>query len=928
MKNETGKSLIGKTVKPAADPSHNVWGERYGPLEAVFHPRSVAIIGATEKEGSVGRTLLVNLTQPSFKGKAFPVNPKHPSLLGHQAFPNVASLPERPDLAVIATPAETVPGVVEECVRAGVKAAIIISAGFKETGPEGARLEKQILEKARGGGLRIVGPNCLGVMNPLTGLNATFAGRAALPGHVGFISQSGALCTAVLDWSLREHVGFSAFVSIGSMLDVGWGDLIDYLGNDPETNSILIYMETIGDARSFLSAARETALRKPIIVLKAGRTDAAAKAAVSHTGSIAGSDDVLDAAFRRCGALRVNEISELFDMAEILAKQPRPKGPRLTVLTNAGGPGVLAADELISKGGELAKLSEKTIEELNRFLPQHWSHGNPVDILGDAGPARYAKALGILSKDPENDGLLVILTPQAMTDPLGTAEALTVYAKAGDKPVLASWMGGSEVGKARDVLNRAGLPVFAYPDEAARLFCWMWQYARDLKSLYETPLLPATCAVPFMKGNESRTDVRRIAGEAAEKGRVLLTEFESKRLLHAYGIPVVPTETAGTEEEAVKLADRMGYPVVLKLHSETVTHKTDVGGVRLGLERSSAVGAAYRDIERSVTEKKGRAAFLGVTVQPMVRREGYELILGSSIDAQFGPVILFGAGGQLVEVFRDHALGLPPLNTTLARRMLERTRIFQALKGVRGRKAVDLGLLEDVLVRFSQLVVEERRVREIDVNPLLASGSGILALDARVVLQDPALSDDELPKLAIRPYPSEYAGFWKTKDGEDLTIRPIRPEDEPLMVRFHAALSERSVRLRYLRAIGLNERIAHERLARVCFNDYDRDVALVAERTEAESEERKIAAVARLSRIRGTDDAEFAIVVSDAFQRRGLGAELVRLLLEVGRKEGIHRILAHILPENAAMRRICEKAGFSLHEEPENGWVRVEVELR
>ncbi|HAG81537.1 MAG TPA: acetyl CoA synthetase subunit alpha, partial [Cyanobacteria bacterium UBA12227] len=478
-------------LKPTTDPAYDILRAERQPLSSFFAPESVAVIGATDKTGSVGRTLLWNLMSNPFGGTIYPINPKRHSVLGIPAYPSIKSVPDQVDLAIIATPAPTVPGVIGECVEAGVKSAIVISAGFKEIGKSGVELEQQILEKARGK-MRVIGPNCLGLMSPRTGLNATFASTMARPGNLAFISQSGALCTAVLDWSFWENVGFSAFISIGSMLDVNWGDLIYYLGDDPHTQSIVIYMESIGDARSFLSAAREVALTKPIIVIKTGRTEAAAKASASHTGSLAGSDDVLDAAFRRCGVIRVNQISELFDVAEVLSKQPRrPKGPRLTIITNAGGPGVLATDALIGAGGELAELSEETITDLNQILPPHWSHGNPIDILGDADPERYTKALEIAVKDPNSDGLLVILTPQAMTDPTQIAEQLKPYAQATVKPVFASWMGGSETKAGETLLNRASIPTYPYPDSAARLFNLLWQYTYNLNGIYQTPILPS-----------------------------------------------------------------------------------------------------------------------------------------------------------------------------------------------------------------------------------------------------------------------------------------------------------------------------------------------------------------------------------------------------------------------------------------------------
>jgi acetyltransferase len=897
-----------KTPMPITESVHEILLPRNQSLDVFFAPTTVAVIGATNTVGSVGRTILSNLVSHPFGGTVFPVNPKRFSVLGIKAYPTIADVPAAVDLAVVVTPARMVPGVIAECAAAGVRGAIIISAGFKETGASGVELEAQTLAAARRSGLRLIGPNCLGVMRPPSGLNATFASGLAHPGHVGFISQSGALCTAVLDWSMRENVGFSAFISIGSMLDVGWGDLIDYLGDDPQTQSIVIYMESIGDARAFLSAAREVALTKPIIVLKAGRTAEAAHAAASHTGALSGSDAVLDAAFRRCGVLRVNSIADLFDMAQVLAKQPRPKGPRLTILTNAGGPGVLATDALVADGGALTSLSAPTMEALNQLLPAHWSHNNPIDILGDADSMRYAKAVEIVAQDPNSDGLLVVLTPQAMTDPTEIAEQLTQVTLPAGKPLLASWMGGPDVAGGEAILNLANIPTFAYPDTAAHAFEYMWHYSENLRTLYETPVQPADDAA----GAPDRALAAQIIQEARAAGRTLLTEAESKRLLAAYGIPTVETRAAASEADAVRWAEALGYPVVLKLLSQTITHKTDVGGVQLNLRSATAVRNAYRAIKAAVQAHVGAEHFQGVTVQPMISSDGYELIVGSSLDPQFGPVLLFGSGGQLVEVFQDRALALPPLTTTLARRMIERTRIFKALKGVRGRAPVDLAALDELLVRFSLLVAEQRWISEIDINPLLASADRLVALDARVLLHGADVAECALPQLAIRPYPSQYAAAWTLSDGTPITIRPIRPEDEPLMVAFHHTLSDESVYLRYFAPLSLRQRVAHERLVRMCFIDYDREIALVADHTNPVTGAHEIIAVGRLMKLHRTNTAEFALLITDMFQRCGLGTELLRRLLAVGRDEGIEQIVADILPENRGMLQICQRLGFQL----------------
>jgi acetyltransferase len=887
-------------------------------MDAIFAPGSIAVFGASETPGGVGQKLMKNLA--SFRGVLYPINPKRQSVFGIGAFPTITAIGKEVDMAVIATPARSVPALVRECSEAGVKGAIIISAGFKECGAEGAELERQIAMNR--GRMRIIGPNCLGVQVPHNGLNATFAKSMATDGKVAFLSQSGALYSSILDWSTREQVGFSAFVSTGSMVDVQWGDLIYYLGDDFRTRSILIYMESIGDARSFLSAAREVALSKPIIILKVGRTTGAAQAVVSHTGSLAGSDEALEAAFSRAGVLRVDTIEELFGLAGVLANQPRPSGPRLAIVTNGGGPGALAVDALLSAGGELAQLSETTFAALNAFLPPFWSRNNPVDLLSDADAGRFAQAIQVVADDPLNNGVLVILTPQAMTQAVETAARLRQLPKLDKKPILACWMGGSEVEGGERILREAGIPTFPYPDAAAQAFCALSRYSRNLDAFYETPALRVSST-----NTASAERARSSIAATYAAGRVLMTGVESKELLDAYEIPTVPTRVASTEDEAVRLAAAFAGPVVLKIFSLTITHKSDVGGVKLDLRDSEAVRQAYRAIEQSVREKFGPEAFLGVTVQPMVRFDGYEIILGSATDPQLGPVMIFGSGGQLVEVMKDRALGLPPLNLTLARRLIEQCRIFQALKGVRGREPVKLDQLETLLIRFSRLVAEQRRIKEIDINPLLVSPKQFAAVDARVVLHNPALADEELPKLAIRPYPTEYIFPAMLKDGTAVTLRPICPEDEPLVADFHKTLSEETVHYRYFGLIKLEQRIAHSRLTRICFNDYDCEIALVVERKLAGAGERQILGIGRLIRSRGIDEAEFAIVISDPWQGKGLGTELLYRLLDIGRQEKMGRIVAFILPDNVGMRRVCTKLGFSVRYDANAEAYRAEISL-
>lgn len=890
------------------DPSQNFIERQPQPLDAVFYPKSVAVIGAKDSIGSVGCTIMGNLIAGSFGGRVYPVNPKRPSVFGLTSYASVRDIPEQVDLAIIVTPAATVPGIVAECVDAKVRSAIIISAGFKELGDSGLALEQEILKQAKKGRMPIIGPNCLGVMNPVYGLNATFAKGMALPGNLAFISQSGAMCTAVLDWSLQAGVGFSSFVSIGSMADIAWGDLIDYLGGDPKTQSILIYMETIGDPRAFISAAREIALEKPIIVIKGGRSPAAAQAAASHTGSLAGSDEVFDCALERAGVLRVNSIADLFSMASLLAKQPRPHGPRLAIMTNAGGPAVLATDATVLNGAELAKLKPESLETLNTFLPSAWSHSNPVDILGDASPERYQKTVEALAKDEGNDGILVILSPQDMTDATGIAESLRPFAHM-KKPLLASWMGGSSVWKGIEILNQANIPTFEYPDDAAKAFATMWRYSRELHSLYEIVDRPKAAIDEDAKSQEH---VHALLKSIRLSGRTLLDEFEAKQVLSLYGIPVVQTIIAKTAEEAAVAAERLHFPVVVKLYSQTITHKSDVGGVKLNLTSGSEVRQAFDAIRLSVERLVGIEHFQGVTVQPMVNRsEGYEIIIGSSIDEQFGPVILFGTGGQLVEVYKDRALALPPLNSNLASLLMQKTKIYEALLGVRGRKGANLPVLEQILVRFSLLIAENPWIKECDINPLLVSSDQIIALDARIVLHGLDVPDERLPKLSIRPYPTEYVLQWHLKNHKPVTLRPIRPEDEGLMVAFHKELSEKSVRQRYFAFMTLGERVAHERLLRICLNDYDRDFAIVAEVKDPATKESQIVGIGRLSRLSGSQKAQFKLIITDAYHNLGLGTQLLTHLITIAQKEKFQSIEGTILSENSGMIAISKKLGFS-----------------
>jgi len=868
----------------------------------LFRPESIAVVGASATAGSVGSILMRNLMANPFGGVVYPVNPKRRAVHGVYCYPNLKQAPEVVDLAVIATPAATVAATIQEAVEIGVKAAIIISAGFSELGAEGRALESQIRDIARGK-MRILGPNCLGILAPYSNINASFASTMATRGRIALLSQSGAICTAILDWARENHIGFSAFVSMGTMLDIDFADLLDYFGDDPHTRSIVLYMESIGDVHQFISAARAVARAKHVILVKAGRHEAAAKAAASHTGALAGSDAVFDAAIRRAGVLRVNTIPELFDMAEILSSQPPPRGPNLAIITNAGGPGVMATDALMSAGGQLAPISPETLAALNGVLPPFWSHSNPIDVLGDATPERYKQTIDICAHDPNVQGVLVLLTPQAMTDPTETAKLLAPYGKL-EKPVLSSWMGGPDVQAGESILAQAGIPTYGSPESAIRAFMHMVQYRRNQEALYECPeALPADW-MPDQK--KAQTVLQRVR----DAGRTLLDEFEAKLLLSAYGIPTVPTAVAGNADLACSIAARFGFPVVLKLWSKVITHKSDAGGVQLDLGDEAEVRAAFQKIQDGAAkyaEAHGLTGevFGGVTVQPMVKLKGYELIVGSSVDAQFGPTILFGAGGILVEVFQDRALGLPPLNRTLARRLIERTQIYKALLGVRGQGPVPFDQLETLLVRFSYLLCDFLEIQEIDINPLLAGPEGLVALDARVMLCPADLPAEKRPRLTIEPYPNQYTSVFVPENGEPVTIRAIRPEDEPLINALHNTLSDRSIRARFFSMV---KRLTHDTLIRLCHLDYAREMALVAERVE--DGKRYLLGVSRYHMNTEARSAEFAVLVSDRFQGMGLGQHLMERLIDVARQRNVKSLVGLVLRENTAMLSLAKELGF------------------
>jgi acetyltransferase len=875
-------------------------------LDKIFNPKSVAIIGASDEEGSVGYAIVKNFTQLGYAGKVYLVNIRKPEILGVKTYQTVEQIPEPVDLAIIATPAKTVPEVVEQCGKAGVKGTIIVSAGFKETGPEGKALEDKILEIKKKYGLRIIGPNCIGVIRPKINLNATFVDKVPKPGKIAFISQSGALGSAILDWAIHENIGFSNFVSVGSMIDVDFGDLIDYFGTDPQTKSILMYVEGITEARKFMSAARHFARTKPIIVVKAGKFSESAKAVASHTGSLSGEDDIYDAAFKRAGIVRVEEINDLFNAAEVLGTQPLPKGPNLAVITNAGGPGVMATDALIAKGGKLAKLSQKTMDALNGILPNFWSRGNPIDVLGDARADRYKAAVEACLNDENVDGIVIIFTQQAVGDPVEIARAIVEVARSQpyqNKTILTSFMGYGAVEEANSIFNAHNIPTYSTPEQAIKTYMYMHQYERNLELIYETPEeLPVDAATP-------RRPIMAIFRNAALEHRELLTEDEAKKLLKYYNFPVVSTEVATTADEAVAFARQMGYPVVLKILSPQIVHKTEAGGVILDIHSDGEVRQAFDVITQRAKAYDANAHIIGVTVQPMIEKKGYEVIIGGKTDPLFGPVILFGMGGVGVELFKDYSIGLPPLNTTLARRIMEETKVYQLLKGYRNVPPANLKLLEEIMLQFSQLLVDFPQIKEIDINPLLIDEKEAYILDARIMVDRERVFRKFEPHehMVISPYPKKYETRWTLKNGREVLLRPIKPEDEPLWLEMFQSFSDESIRYRFFQIL---KDTPHEVRVRYCNIDYDREIAIVAEVTE--NDHKKILGVGRLSIEPDGKSGELAFIIGDQWQGLGLGTKMVDYVLEIAKEMGIETVYAIMLPDNYRALNLTKKMGFKL----------------
>ena len=870
-------------------------------LNRLLEPKSIAVVGASAREGSVGAMVLNNLLDGDFKGPVFPVNPKYAEITGQKAYPNVASLPRVPDLAVICTPPRTVPGLITELGETGTRAAVVLTAGLaKQKDARGRTLEQAMLDAAHPYLLRILGPNCVGLLLPNLGVNASFAHGQALPGKLAMVTQSGALVTAVLDWASSRRIGFSHFISVGNGADVDFGDLLDYLGSHADTRAILLYIESIDDARKFMSAARAAARNKPVIVVKSGRVAEAARAAASHTGALAGSDAVYDAAIRRAGMLRVDTTEDLFDAVETLARVHPCTGDALAILTNGGGPGVMATDALIEAGGKLADLSAATKAKLDAVLPANWSHGNPVDIVGDAPVQRYLDALQILAQAPEVDAILFIHAPSAIVGSAVIADALVPVLRNTRKGVLSCWLGGDSVRQARERFTDAKLATYDSPEDGARAFMQLVDYRRNQATLTETPS-------SILEGFEpDRQCAYEIIETALEQEREWLGEVEAKRLLAAYGVPVVETHIVSNAEAAVARANAIGFPVAVKIFSPDITHKSDVGGVALDLESPEQVLAACEAIARRAASLRPDARLEGFAVQAMVRKpDAHELILGAVEDAIFGPVLLFGQGGTAVEVVGDRAVALPPLNQVLARELVQRTRVARMLAGYRDRPAADLEAIHETLIKLSQLIADLPAVAELDINPLLADADGVVALDARVRVLPPVATG--VARLAIHPYPRDLEETVEF-DGRRILLRPIKPEDEPAHRDLFSQLKPEDVRFRFF---GQVRELSHSQLARYTQIDYDREMAIIAIGAEAGDGQQTLG-VARAVADPDFVTAEFAVIVNSAVKGRGLGRILMEKLIRYCSDRGLSTLVGEVLQDNRRMLALARSLGFDL----------------
>ena len=872
-------------------------------LDHMFEPRSVAVIGASSEPHTVGATVMANVVAGGFKGEVYAVNPRHQQIAGVRVARDIAALPAAPDLAVICTPPQTIPALIAELGARGTKAVVVITAGLgTTTDRDGRSLTQAMLDAARPHMLRILGPNCVGILVPGIGLNASFAHAPATPGRIAFISQSGALVTALLDWANSRAIGFSHFVSLGEGADVDVADLIDYLGGDPSTRAILLYVESIKGARKFMSAARAAARNKPIIVVKAGRAAEGAKAAASHSGALAGSDAAFDAAIRRAGMLRVDSMLDLFSAVETLshANRNQYRGERLAIMTNGGGAGVMAADAMALGGGRLSELSAATVTRLDKILPRTWSRANPVDIIGDAPVERYVETLKLLAEDSQVDAVLFLHAPTAIVAADAVATACAPVAAGARCPVLGCWLGDRAVAAARRIFHEAGIEDYGTPEEAVNAFLRRVTFRRNQEALIETP--PAS-PIDF---SPDRSSVQRILAAALDEGREMLTEPEAKAVLAAYAIPVVATRVASSVEDAVGAAASIGFPVALKILSRDITHKSDVGGVALSLDGAAQVREAAQAMLGRVAERRPDARVSGFTVQSMVRRPGaHELIAGASVDPLFGPIILFGQGGTAVEVVADRAVALPPLNAALARDLVSRTRVAKLLAGYRDRPPADHAAIHATLVQLSQLMIDTAEIVELDINPLLADERGAIALDARIrIARAQGHSHD---RLAIRPYPDELEERlpWR---GQTLCMRPIRPEDTERHSSFLQRLDAEDIRMRFFHA---KRYFAPSELARLTQIDYEREMAFIATVPDESSGEETLGVIRTITDPEN-ERTEFALIVRSDVQGGGLGRMLLEKMIRYCRSRGTRIMVGDVLRENARMLRLVRELGFAV----------------
>ena len=877
-------------------------------LTPLFEPKSVAIIGASDSPDSAGTIVVLNILDSGFKGKLYFVNPKHATIFGQRCYPAMGDLPERVDLALICVQAKKVAALVEACGRAGARSALIVASGFSDIGSHGAALEERLIKLARRYKMRLLGPNSLGMIRPSMGLNLSLARGTTNPGSIGLVSQSGTLCTAFLDWAQPNGVGFSSVISLGTSSDVDFGEALDYLVTDPRTENILLYIEGIKNARRFMSALRAAARCKPVLLIKVGRHPAAEQAVRSHTGALVGADDVFDAALRRAGVVRLASVGQMFAAAQALFSHFRPRGNRLAIITNGGGPGVMAADEAADLGIRLAQLAPATLEKLNAILPSHWPQANPLDIGGDANPERYAQVLALTREDPNVDGVLVILTPMVTSDPTQAARRVIEVAPRSDKPLVVCWMGQQQVLEARLLFRGAGIPSFRTPEPAVQLFAQISGYYRSQKLLLQTP-------GSFSEHGAPRLDSARLMIETAiEDGRSVLSEMESKALLASFHIPIAQTMVARSMTEAVVIAEEIGLPVVMKVDSRQITNKSDIGGVRLNLGSLSAIRNAYNEILEEVAKSRPEATINGVAIEPWVNKpNGRELRIGNTQDKIFGPVITLGPGGTRVDVDRNRAVALPPLNSFLVADLIQSSQGITRLGGLRNLPPVSLAAIEEVLLRVSEMVCELPWISELEINPLIVDENGAVAVDARIAIAPLADGRGRYDHMAIHPYPAHETQSFQTDSGEEVTIRPIMPEDAAMEQEFVKRLSPES---KYFRFMNTIRELSQAQLARMTQIDYDREMAFIA--TVDQNGCPFEVGVARYATNPDGESCEFAIVVADDWAGRGLARRLMGVLVDSARTRGLKYMTGDFLAENRRMLKFVANLGFVLGPHPDD----------